>query len=227
MELGLDEPEQGKAADRPQRDEKAHATFARVGAGGGEPAGERDRQQRGPQPHAVADLRGVILERAEGLVGVGGGAIEDVREQVLVDERRAVLEVHREVPRERDDHEQDQPALELERAVVKRAPLVEQQDVEQADAGDDGEPGRALREHADAEDRVAPQHVDLAHRRDRLHLQDVVGDRIGLGPTLTVRPRDRERQAAHDIAIDRVALPRHEVAVDDPPPTRRARIDLG
>ena len=103
VELGLDEAETNDRRDRPQRDHEADAALARVGARAQNARRERRRQQRGPQPHAVADLARVVLERAGRVVDAAGGAVEDVREQVLVDEAHALLEVHADVPRQHDD----------------------------------------------------------------------------------------------------------------------------
>jgi len=101
--------------------------------------------------------------------------------------------------------------------------LPSSKDVERADGTDDGEAGRALREHADAEQRVAAEQVDLPHRRDRLHAQHVSGDRLGVGPRAAAGPDDDVREAAHEVAIGGVLLPRAQRVVDEPAPRRLIR----
>ncbi|MCX5746683.1 MAG: hypothetical protein NT062_29760, partial [Proteobacteria bacterium] len=213
VELGLDDAEQRHRGDGPQGHHEPHAALARRRARPEQPRGERGRQQRGPQPHAVADLRNVVLERPRRVVDAGRRAVEHVGEHVLVDPREACLGPDREVPGQEHDERERDAALELEQPTQQLLPAPEHEHVEHADDPDDREPGGPLREHADAEQRVAAEHVDLAHPRERRHREDLVGRAIGRRPAA----RERQREHADQQAIGRAPIPAREPR----PPRRR------
>ena len=179
VELGLRQREQRGRDDGPGGDQEPHArrALARRRDEGG--AGQRHRHQRGPDHHAVADLAQAVVEGAAIAVHAGGGAVEVVREDPLADELRSVAEPHRDVPRDDEDDEEHDAALDLEATVEQAGPAVLEQHERRAAHAGDAEAGDALAENAGGDEAPEEDQVDLPVAAQRLDVGE--GPRQGLG----------------------------------------------